>query len=141
MPSRSTSLLVCVLGWTLACATGPEPEVIAPGTPPAPAEPVAPAAPACEPCVAMLDTPLADLPDGCGVPDDATCDEIDHLRNCMYARLGYDFSDNPSWREVFDREPWYAPDPAFRWEDVTRLQKRNAQILWDRVERRRCAKR
>lgn len=135
MRSRNVSVLLVSFGWALACATGPAPEAIAPGTPPAPPAPVAPE---CEPCVAMLDTALADLPDGCGVPDDGTCDEIDRLRNCMYARLGYDFSDNPSWREVFDREPWYTPDPAFRWENVTKLQKRNAQILWDRVERRRC---
>ncbi|MCB9685529.1 MAG: YARHG domain-containing protein [Alphaproteobacteria bacterium] len=137
MTSRSASLLVWVLGWTLACATTPEPEKIAPGTPPAPP---APPAPACEPCIAMLDTPIDELPDGCGIPDGATCDDLDRLRNCMYARLGYDFSDNPSWREVFEKEPWYTPDPAFRWEDVTRVQKRNAQILWDRVERRRCAR-
>jgi hypothetical protein len=70
-----------------------------------------------------------------GTPD---CDTYDYLRNCIYARLGYDFETAEEWRVTFSEEDWYAADPDFSWSRVTPVQKRNATVLRDLVKARRC---
>jgi len=70
--------------------------------------------------------------------DAATCYDVDKLRNCIYARLGYDFPKSPQWRTAFDREPWYRVDPAFDWDNVTPIQAQNAKALKGIVRRKLC---
>ncbi len=112
--------------------------------------------PACaDDCLLLLDHPHAALQDGgfcdlCGehVPeaceldwpsgDVMPCDRADWLRNCLYARLGYDFDTAPEWRVVLDDEPWYAPDPAFSWSAVSPVRSANVKWLKRLVSKRQC---
>jgi len=143
----------------LACAAGPEETgpLVAPATPPAPEPPAPQGPPECgDPCLLLLVHDSRELEDGgycelCGEVDpaactdgfalrDLTCDRMDWVRNCMYARLGYTFSGDEAWREVFDAEGWYAPREDFRWSDVDRTQVRNAKRLKSLEESGRCAR-
>jgi hypothetical protein len=131
---------------TLACATGPaEPPKIAPATAPAAGAASTP----CDPCVLLMTQKFGDLRTGgwcekcgeCSEPfprAEVTCKELDHLRNCIFARLGYGFEDAPEWRTVFDAEPWYVADPTFDWERVDEVQEYNARVLRDLVSGKRC---
>lgn len=110
----------------------------------------------CDPCSLLMEHDVHALRDGkacelCGATDPAVCDgwpepdvvsceRYDWLRNCIYARLGYDFETAPEWRRVFDEEPWYRPDPKFTWKRVTSIQKRNAEELQDLAKGRSCRK-
>lgn len=132
---------------------GSDQQVIVPGTPPAP-EPGSGDTSSCgDPCGILLEHDFQELRDGaycdlCGDSDPTACKgewltglscvQYDWLRNCMYARLGYDF-DGSDWREVFDEEPWYRPDPAFSWDNVTAVQVRNAKALQRIVDGRQCS--
>ena len=80
--------------------------------------------------------------DGCDgwPPEKLSCDQVDFLRNCMYARLGYTFSKAEEWREEFDKKDWYEPRDDFEWSDVSALQVRNANWLKDRRKRRDCVR-
>jgi len=156
----TTAILLLTLGSVLACAVGPQqppPPAIAPGTPPAPAPPPKPAPTICtDDCLLLLEHDFDDLEDGsfcdlCG-PTDATacetgwprqrltCDQVDYLRNCIYARLGYEFDTAPEWREVFDQEAWYTPRSDFAWSDVTPVQVANAKDLKRKHDRRDCVR-
>lgn len=127
-----------------------------PPTPPDPV-PVAPAGPCGDDCLLLMDHDYDELtkdgfceackdevPGACDrewpAPDPVSCDDIDYLRNCMYARLGYTFSNAPEWRQVFEGEDWYEADEGFRWEDVPRQQARNASQLKKIVDSGRCSR-
>lgn len=162
-PSPIALALAVVAMVGLACASGSEPAPkMAPATPPDPA-PAAGAAPARAPatqaggictddCLLLLEQDSRDLRKGgtCGdCPGDdcsswprepLTCEQVDFLRNCMYARLGYTFDKAEEWREVFDKEPWYVPKDDFRWGDVSPLQVRNANWLKKKKDRRDCVR-
>ena len=158
MPRRRPLIAAAavVLGtFTLACAAGePPPPTVAPATPPDPvAEPSAAALPAVctDDCLLLLEQDARDLMKGsycdtCGGDcpgwprEPLGCDEVDYLRNCMYARLGYTFDKAEEWREVFDKEDWYQPRDDFRWGDVSPLQVRNANWLKKKRERRDCVR-
>ena len=147
---------VALLAAGLACASGPgeapPPPRIAPATGPGPA-PVEVPGP-CDPCVLLLHNDLAELIDGgfcrlCGEQNPAacegfphappvTCAEYDWLRNCMYARLGYDFEGAEEWRVEFEDEGWYRPDPAFRFSRVSGVQADNARGLKEIVRDGDC---
>lgn len=125
----------------------------------APAPPADPAPAYCsDDCLLLLEHDYSELQDGkycdlCGPHDDnacsldwpssdlMACDRFDFLRNCIYARLGYEFDSAPEWREVFDKEPWYQPDPKFDWSRVTPVQAGNAKTLKAIVSRRQCSRR
>ncbi|MEZ4318356.1 MAG: YARHG domain-containing protein [Myxococcota bacterium] len=119
---------------------------------PRPAEPST----GCDPCSLLLEHELDALKNGkacelCGASDPTVCEgwpepgtvpceSYDYLRNCIYARLGYDFNTAEEWRVRFEQEPWYSPDPSFRWERVNEVQKLNAKTLRELVSARRCAR-
>lgn len=130
----------------------PEEPIIAPGTPPAPTP--ARSGPCADPCLLLLEHDFAALnaggycdlcrgsdPKACDVqwPGDLSCARYDWLRNCMYARIGYGF-EGSDWRAVFDREPWYRPDPEFTWSRVTPVQASNAKTLQRIVDLGRCTR-
>jgi hypothetical protein len=143
-------------------ATAPAPGAPAPavGTPaPAPPEPEPqydePPIPCSDDCLLLLDFKYEELERGgycalCGPYVEGACDQdwpsderlscerYDYLRNCIYARLGYQFETAPEWRRVFDQESWYTPDPNFEWSRVTPVQVENAKTLKGIVQRRRC---
>lgn len=123
--------------------------------PPTPAPIVSTEPDSCEPCSLLMEFDYDDLKEGracelCGdktaacegwpEPGTPSCDQLDWLRNCLYARLGYDFETAEDWRVVFDQEPWYTADPDFSWDRVNAVQKRNATQLRNLVKRRRCAR-
>ncbi|MCB9679030.1 MAG: YARHG domain-containing protein, partial [Alphaproteobacteria bacterium] len=89
---------------------------------------------ACDLCGAADPTVCEGWPE----PGMVGCETYDWLRNCIYARLGYDFNTAEEWRVTFEQEPWYVPDPRFKWERVTPLQQENARILRELVKKRRC---
>jgi hypothetical protein len=149
-----------VTGLGLACASGDPPKPkMAPATPPDPAPaagaapaPKAAAGPCTDDCLLLLEKDARDLQNG-GFCDDCpsdgcsgwpreplTCEEVDYLRNCMYARLGYTFDKAEEWREVFDKEAWYEPNERFRWDDVSSVQVRNANWLKKKKDRRDCVR-
>jgi len=161
MAARPTAHVVAlIVGLTgLACASGPEeePPLVAPATPPSPEPPPPPAPTECtDTCLLLLAHDSRALEDGgycelCGGTQPAACDEgfalsklkcddMDYVRNCMYARLGYTFSGDDEWRAVFEQEGWYEPRKSFRWSDVDRLQVRNAKRLKAASEARRCVR-
>jgi hypothetical protein len=149
-----------ILASSLACGLGqppPEAPAFAPATPPDPAPTAPPAPTICtDDCLLVLEHDLDDLEDGlfcelCGASDPTacesgwprqqlTCDQVDYLRNCIYARLGYDFDTAPEWREVFDQESWYTPRDDFSWSDVNRVQVANAKDLKRKHDRRDCVR-
>ncbi len=130
---------------------------VAPAAPAPAPEPAAPTGPCADDCLLLMEHRYEDLASGgycelCGDQDPLACeldwpssdlmpcDEFDRLRNCIYARLGYDFEGAPEWRAVFDQEPWYEPDPKFRWSNVSKVQVANANTLKEIVRKRRCAR-
>jgi len=152
----SIAVLATAVVAALACAGGSEeaPQM-APGTPPDPAgssaEPPQ-TGPCADDCMLLLEHDVRDLQkggfcetcpsDGCeGWPRETlSCDQVDFLRNCMYARLGYTFSKAEEWREVFDKEDWYQPREDFSWDEVSGVQVRNANWLKDRRSKRDCVR-
>lgn len=108
----------------------------------------------CDPCALLMKYEFEDLKNGkacelCGTenlhvcegwPSVApACSTYDKLRNCIYARLGYDFEAAPEWKEVFAKEDWYKPDPDFDWNRVSPVQQENAETLRMLVKRKQCA--
>lgn len=160
MVRRAPSLVaaLAVVLAVLGCASGPEAPpapAVAPGTPPDPTPAAPPVPTVCtDDCLLLLEHDYDDLVDGsycqvCGDSDPEvcskgwpteplTCERVDYLRNCIYARLGYPFDTAPEWREVFDKEPWYTPRDGFRWSDVSPVQAANAKDLKAKSERRDC---
>lgn len=153
----SIAVLATAVVAALACAGGDEEAPkMAPGTPPDPAgssaKPQEPTGPCADDCMLLLEHDVQDLQkggfcetcpsDGCdGWPrEKLSCDQVDFLRNCMYARLGYTFSKAEEWREVFDKEDWYQPREDFSWDEVSRVQVRNANWLKDRRSKRDCVR-
>jgi len=164
IPRHAVGVLVAVGVASLACVSGPvkeEAPLVAPGTPPSPTPPPAPAPtgpPECQDnCLLLLIHDSKTLESGgyCEVCGDAVegacdegyalramgCDEMDYVRNCMYARLGYTFEDNDDWRAVFEKKHWYQPRSDFRWADIDRSQLRNAKRLKALREAGRCGAR
>lgn len=90
---------------------------IPPATPP-PLSPKIKAARCGEPCLFLVDTPLAKLPEqfaadcaGMKTPDlgYTDCKQLDYVRNCIYAAHGVVFK-KKKWK-VFKTKPWYEPHP------------------------------
>lgn len=124
-------------------------EPVAP-EPPVPTQP----GPCADACLLLLDHDYDELVDGkyCKIcesenpeacrekwPEDPlTCERVDWLRNCIYARLGYEFDTKPDWRRKFDAESWYKPDRNFSWDKVTPVQASNAKRLRSITKKRKC---
>lgn len=119
-----------------ACGKGSEPAPAPPSAPAAgsgsavataPAPPPADAAAALspkiaaarcgEPCLFLVDTPIANLVDEyrakcagmatheLGFDD---CKQLDYVRNCIYAAHGVTYK-KKKWKQVFAAKPWYEP--------------------------------
>jgi hypothetical protein len=70
-----------------------------------------------DPCLFLLDTPLAQLGDAVKAACPAKsavdvgykdCAQIDYLRNCIYAAHGVAYKKN-KWKKLFAAKPWYEP--------------------------------
>jgi hypothetical protein len=70
-----------------------------------------------EPCLFLLDTPIAQLADTyktrCGGMETKNlgfddCKQLDYVRNCVYAAHGVVYK-KKKWKQVFDAKPWYEP--------------------------------
>ncbi len=62
----------------------------------------------------------------------------DELRNCVFARFGYVFS-NAKWQQRFGKLPWYKPDPSFTQDKLPPVAKANVQKLKDlKAKRHNC---
>lgn len=90
---------------------------------------------ACKICKKYDDTfcetdfPFNDVP---------SCEAYDELRNCIFARFGYVFS-NPKWQQQFGKLPWYKPDPTFTQEKLPAVARANVQKLKElKAQRRGC---
>ena len=95
-----------------------------------------------EPCLFLLDTPVAQLPDtykakcaGMVTKDLGffDCKQLDYARNCIYAAHGL-VSKKRSWQKLFASKAWYEPHPevdakAIAMSDVERA---NVHELYER---------
>jgi hypothetical protein len=88
-----------------------------------------------EPCLFLVDTPIAKLGDSyqaaCGkdmppLPFD-NCTELDQLRKCVYAAHGFVFKQK-KWKK-FAKQPWYTPHPEFKPTQITELERANVREL------------
>lgn len=86
----------------------------------APLSPKIKAARCGDPCLFLVDTPLAKLTDTykteCGGMKTQDlgfedCKKLDYVRNCMYAAHGVVYK-KKKWKAVFEKKPWYDANPA-----------------------------
>ena len=89
-----------------------------------------------EPCLFLVDTPLAKLTDTykteCGgmVTKDLGFDDCKHLdftRNCIYAAHGLVFKQK-KWK-TFEKKPWYDANPAFQAASISEVERSNVHEL------------
>lgn len=90
-------------------------------------------------CLLLTRYSLAELEGGrhekeCGVPlmQGTGCDQLDAMRNCIYAAHGYRF-EKKRWRDKFSATSWYHPDPTFDETKLSRLETANIRALRDRA--------
>lgn len=60
--------------------------------------------------------------------DRLTRDEIDIIRNELFARHGYVFTTD-EWADFFDDYDWYVPDPSFNESGFSKLEKQNIDTI------------
>lgn len=60
--------------------------------------------------------------------DRLTREEIDIIRNELFARHGYVFTTD-EWADFFDDYDWYVPDPSFTESGFSKLEKQNIDTI------------
>jgi hypothetical protein len=111
-------------------------------TPAATRSPKLDAARCGEPCLFLLDTPVATLADTykvkCGGMatknlgfDD--CKQLDYARNCIYAAHGLVYK-KKRWKKLFEAKPWYEPQPGVATDAIALgdVEKANVHELYMR---------
>lgn len=73
-----------------------------------------------------LDWPSSDVP---------SCEIWDFYRNCVYATYGRTFQ-KQQWRDAFEKQPWYQPDPAYSDARLSPVAEANIQELVRRKEQK-----
>jgi len=94
-----------------------------------------------EPCLFLVDTPLARLTDtfkaACGGMKTADlgfedCKQLDYNRTCIYAAHGLVWKKG-RWKGAFANKPWYDPNPAIDAKTVlSSLERANVHELYER---------
>ena len=94
-----------------------------------------------EPCLLLVDTPLAKLAETyaaeCGGmvtkdPGFEDCKHLEFTRNCIYAAHGQVFAQK-KWKR-FERQPWYRADPAFKPAALSALERATVRELEQRAK-------
>jgi len=108
---------------------------------PSPLSPKVAAARCGEPCLFLVDTPIAQLTDAyrtaCGgmTTQDLgfdNCKQLDYARNCIYAAHGFVYKKG-RWKTTFTGKPWYDGNPAIDAKTVlSTLELANVHELHER---------
>jgi hypothetical protein len=107
---------------------------------PAAVSPKIAAARCAEPCLFLVDTPIAQLVDAyqtaCGKPTKElgfdNCKQLDYLRKCVYAAHGYVFKQK-RWKK-YEQQSWYTADPDFKPTQLSALEHANVRELDTRAK-------
>lgn len=120
-----------------SAATAPAPAPVdAAG--PAPLDPKIKAARCDEPCLFLAEVPYDKLVDAykaeCGKdtkqPGLDECEQLDYMRNCIFAAHGFAF-EKKKWKKAFAKRSWYAVDPAFKASMVSATERATVTTLND----------
>jgi len=88
-----------------------------------------------EPCLFLLDTPIAQLADAyktaCGGMETKNlgfddCKQLDYVRNCVYAAHGLVYK--KKWKKVFEAKPWYEPRADVRAKTIAMSEVEHANV-------------